>query len=163
PRLLSASGRTPTLTATPLCGGAGDSTMNATVAGSVPQELAREASTTAEPGGTTFSDLVRAHFRREAARAAGDDAAADAAERIYRGRWGELEGNEGKIAAVYWSTRDASGVAMTSGGPRGRRNPLRDTETDVRLHRVTDWVTRDSDAIADTMHACDLLAIRVSE
>src|SRR5262249_29975722 len=93
----------------------------------------------------------------------GDDAAADAADSIYRAKLEDFERNEGKIAAVYWSTRDASAVAMTSGGPRGRRNPLRDTETDVRLHRVTDWVTRDSDAIADTMHAADLLAIRVSE
>jgi hypothetical protein len=137
--------------------------MNATVAGSVPAELSEEISTTAQTGATSFSDLVRAHCRREAARGGGDAGAAKAADAEFQAKLDDFERAEGKIAAVYWSTRNASAVAMTAGRARAQRNPLTDTETDVRLHRVTDWVTRDYDLVADALHACDLLAIRVSE
>jgi gluconate kinase len=52
---------------------------------------------------------------------------------------------------------------LTVGKPHGGRNPLSDTETNVRLHRVTDWVTKDVEPVADALHDCDLLAIRVRE
>lgn len=137
--------------------------MTATVAGSAPLELGKEVTTTAQSGAASFSDVVRTHFKRETARAARDDGAAEDADKEFQGKLKEFEGKEGEIVAVYWSTRNASAVAMTTGRSRGKGNPLVDTETAVRLHRVTDWVTRDSDAVADALHACDLLAIRVGE
>jgi hypothetical protein len=137
--------------------------MTATVAGSAPLELGQEVTTTAQSGAASFSDVVRTHFKRETARAARDDGAAEDADKEFQGKLKEFEGKEGEIVAVYWSTRNASAVAMTTGRSRGKGNPLVDTETAVRLHRVTDWVTRDSDAVADALHACDLLAIRVGE
>ncbi|MGZ4417651.1 MAG: hypothetical protein ACXVRV_05695 [Gaiellaceae bacterium] len=117
----------------------------------------------AQAGAVSFSDLVRAHFRRELARAHPDDGDVDACEREFCERLKEFERKEGSLAAVYWSTHDASAVALTMGHPQAGRNPLVDTEMVVRLHRVTDWVTRHADAIADVLHDCDLLAIRVSE
>jgi hypothetical protein len=57
-------------------------------------------------------------------------------------------------------------VAMTvKPGKRARLDGLglRERDDVVRLHRVTDWVTRDTPRVADLLHECDLLAMRVSE
>lgn len=138
--------------------------MNATVAGAVPDHVEEsEAPANAQVGAVSFSDLVRAHFDRERERENGDAEAAKRADAIYRARLEEFEAENGTIAAAYWSTRNASAIAMTFGRPKGMRNPLIDTENVVRLHRVTDWVTKDAEAVADVLHDCDLLAIRVSE
>jgi hypothetical protein len=137
--------------------------MSATVADVLPNETERaEARWTAQAGAVSFSDLVRAHFAREVARTRGDGRLEDA-ERLFQARLEQFERDEGSVAAVYWSTRNASAVAMTMGHRRAQRNPLVDTETDVRLHRVTDWVTRETEPVADVLHDCDLLAIRVGE
>ena len=117
----------------------------------------------AQAGAVSFSDLVRAHFRREYVRTHPDGGDVEKCERDFCARLEEFERKEGRLTAVYWSTRDASAVALTMGHPRAGRNPLVDTEIAVRLHRVTDWVTKDADAIADVLHDCDLLAIRVGE
>jgi hypothetical protein len=117
---------------------------------------------TAQTGAASFSDLVRAHFRREQERKNDKNGvASDEAEAEYEAKLEEFQEKEGEIAAVYWSTGNASAVAMTIGQPRGERNPFTDTETEVRLHRVTDWVTKDRSQIADLLHESDLLAIRV--
>jgi hypothetical protein len=133
--------------------------MSATVA----EARSNDGGSTAQVGAATFSDLVRAHYDRELARAAGDAAALAAAERELCDRLDTFQRREGKLDAVYWSTRNASAVAMTVGRPHRERNPISDTETNVRLHRVTDWVTKDVEPIADVLHDCDLLAIRVRE
>lgn len=111
-------------------------------------------------GASTFSDLVRAHYNREQARGNGEFAEA---ESDFEKRLARFEDEEGKLAAVYWSTQDASAVALTIGAPRGKRNPVTDTDADVRLHRVTDWVTKDAEPIAELLHECDVLGIRVRE
>ena len=125
-------------------------------------EAEAESGTTAQTGATSFSDLVRAHFRREQERKR-DGVASEEAQADYEAKLAAFEREEGKIAAVYWSTREASAVAMTVGKEHGRLNPFAETDTKVRLHRVTDWVTKDRSEIADLLHECDLLAIRVGE
>lgn len=138
--------------------------MGATVAGAMPDHIEEtDSPASAQVGAVSFSDLVRAHFKRERARKRGDSEAADETERDFRARLKEFEDQEGNLAAVYWSTRNASAIAMTIGNAHSRRNPFVDTENEVRLHRVTDWVTRDAEQVADILHACDLLAIRVGE
>ena len=131
--------------------------MSATVA------VSKEQGSTSQVGAVSFSDLVRAHYWRERVRRSGDPAAIEAAEREFCERLEAFQRREGNLDAVYWSTRNASAVAMTVGTPNGGRNPLADTETNVRLHRVTDWVTKDVDPVADALQDCDLLAIRVRE
>ena len=116
----------------------------------------------AQVGAASFSDLVRAHFRREQARGS-DGAASDAADADFKATLDKFERSEGKLGAIYWSTRNASAVALTFGQPRARRNPFADTETEVKLHRLTDWVTNDAEGIAHLLHDCDLLAVRVTE
>jgi hypothetical protein len=138
--------------------------MSATVAGAVPDHVEEtDSPASAQVGAVSFSDLVRAHYKRERERKRGDSQAAEQAEQEYHERLKEFQDQEGSLAAAYWSTRNASAIAMTVGNAHGRRNPLVDTENEVRLHRVTDWVTRDAEGVADILHACDLLAIRVGE
>lgn len=138
--------------------------MSATVAGAMPDHIEESDSpASTQVGAVSFSDLVRAHYKRERERKHGDTEATRQAEAEFHERLKEFQDQEGTLAAVYWSTRNASAIAMTVGNPRGRRNPLVDTENEVRLHRVTDWVTKDAEPVADILHACDLLAIRVGE
>jgi hypothetical protein len=118
--------------------------------------------TSAQVGASSFSDLVRAHFQREQERAATGAATPETEER-FRRELETFEAAQGTIEAVYWSTRNASAIAMTIGKPKHQGNPFTDTDTKVRLHRLTDWVTADAEPIADLLHDCDLLAIRVSE
>jgi hypothetical protein len=138
--------------------------MSATVAGAMPDHVEEaDAPASTQVGAVSFSDLVRAHYKRERERKRGETAAAEQADEEFQQRLKEFQDKEGSLAAVYWSTRNASAIAMTVGNSRGRRNPLVDTENEVRLHRVTDWVTKDAEPVADVLHACDLLAIRVGE
>jgi hypothetical protein len=113
-------------------------------------------------GASSFSDLVRAHFRREQERQA-NGAASDRVEEEYRARLAEFEREEGELSSVYWSTRKASAVALTVKMSHERRHPFDETEIEVRLHRVTDWVTKNAEPIADLLHECDMLAIRAGE
>jgi hypothetical protein len=117
---------------------------------------------TEQVGAASFSDLVRAHYMREQERGNGA-AARNGAESEFTKRLERFEREEGKLAAVYWSTRNASAVALTIGRPRHQNNPIIETDADVRLHRVTDWVTKSAEPIAELLHECDVLAIRVRE
>ena len=118
-----------------------------------------------ETGAALFPQLVWAHFRWERNHHSGDGPDA-ALERAYRQKLGEFQRSEGRLEQVYWSTRNASAVAMTvKPGKPVRLNGLglRERDDVIRLHRVTDWVTRDAPRVADLLHECDLLAMRVSE
>jgi len=68
-----------------------------------------------EVGSASFSDLVRAHYWRESCRASGDLAATAEADAQYRQQLERFERQEGRVASVYWSTRNASAIAMTIG------------------------------------------------
>jgi hypothetical protein len=113
-------------------------------------------------GAATFSDLVRAHYRREQERDNGARGFAEA-EDDFNQRLKRFQDEEGKLVSVYWSTQDASAVALTIGKPRRQKNPIAETDTDVRLHRVTDWVTKEAEPVAELLHECDVLGIRVRE
>lgn len=123
---------------------------------------AKPAATAHVVGAASFSDLVRAHFEREQERA-DHGAASRETEAEFHRKLEQFEREEGKLAAAYWSTRTASAVAMTIGKPRAARNPIAETEMEIRMHRVTDWLTKDQSLIADVLHDCDLLAIRAGE
>jgi hypothetical protein len=118
-----------------------------------------------ETGAAVFPQLVWAHHQWE--RKLHTDGGSDPVlEQVYRQKLTEFQRKEGRLEQVYWSTRDASAVAMTvKPGKQPRLNGLglRDRDDVVRLHRVTDWATRDAPRIADLLHECDLLAMRVSQ
>ena len=117
---------------------------------------------TAQVGAASFSDLVRAHYRREEERAKGR-AHHNGADHEFAEKLERFEREEGRLASVYWSTRNASAVALTIGKERSKRNPIAETDAEVRLHRVTDWVAKGAEPVAELLHECDVLAIRVRE
>lgn len=124
-------------------------------------------------GGTTtnvkervsFSEVVRVHFRW--------------AQRFHNGKQGveplkdeldaareKFEQQEGRIVNAYWCTTEASAVALTARWPKPqKRSRLRRREKPrepvLQLHRVTDWITVDFLPIAELLHHCDTLAIKV--
>jgi len=102
--------------------------------------------TTEQVGAASFSDLVRAHFRREQERATSGRASKDADD-DYEAKLERFEKEEGRLGSIYWSTHNASAVALTIGKARHARNPFAETDIDVRLHRVTDWVTRNAEPL----------------
>jgi hypothetical protein len=118
-----------------------------------------------ETGAALFPQLVWAHYQWE--RKLHSDGGRDPAlEKAYRQKLTEFQQKEGRLEQVYWSTRDASAVAMTvKPGKQPRLNSLglRERDDVVRLHRVTDWATRGAPRVADLLHECDLLAMRVSQ
>lgn len=134
----------------------------ATIAARAHARPAAEEQAEEQVGASSFSDLVRAHFRREQERRA-NGSTSQASDEEYRTRLAEFERKEGKLASVYWSTRNASAVALTVKMSSKRRHAFAETEIEVRLHRVTDWVTKNAEPIADLLHECDMLAIRAGE
>jgi hypothetical protein len=118
-----------------------------------------------ETGAALFPSVVWAHHQWER-KLHSNDGPDPALERAYRRELTEFQRKEGRLEHVYWCTRAASAVAMTvKPGKQPRLNGLglRERDDVVRLHRVTDWATRDAPRIADLLHECDLLAMRVSE
>jgi hypothetical protein len=84
-------------------------------------------------------------------------------EEEYRRRLAVFEADEGELISAYWCTSEASAVALTLKKRPGLRMRLRGESTDIRFHAVTDWVARDSPEIANVLHTCETLAVRVRE
>ncbi len=133
---------------------------------------ARETSTE-QAGSPLFAELVWAHHLYESARRRKQDSngALQELEAAYLHKLDEFQKKAGRLEHVYWSTKGASAVAMTVKdlGSRSRRwlgrlgpNVL-EHDQHIELHRLTDWVTSEAPRVADLLHECDLLAIRVGE
>src|SRR5262249_6991227 len=81
PRPCTRAARRPTLTQNPPAAGSWEVQMSATVAGAMPDHIEEaEAPASTQVGAVSFSDLVRAHYKRERERKRGDAAAADQAD-----------------------------------------------------------------------------------
>ena len=127
---------------------------------------------TEETGSPLFAELVWAHYRYERERhKAKPGPELDALAKAYADKLAEFQGQVGMLDHVYWSTRGASAVAMTvkdenGHGARwlGHLGPaIVEHDQRVNLHRLSDWVTADAPRVADLLHECDMLAIRVGE
>lgn len=128
-------------------------------------EHAEESEPVAQSGAALFPELVWAHFCWQRERHVSNGRAEELEQKYVR-KLSEFQSAEGQLKDVYWSTRDASAVAMTV--MPARRHGLKgfnihEPDAHVHLHRVSDWVTRDTKGIADLLQECDLLAIRVGE
>jgi len=103
-----------------------------------------------------FAELVRTHYDVEK-----HPNETGALERFHR-TLEQFEAYEGEITHVYWSTKRASAVALTV-KRRGRLAQWAlDDDAVIRLHRVTDWLAPEY-RIAELLHHCDTLAIKVSQ
>jgi hypothetical protein len=116
-----------------------------------------EFTTRGQAGSDTFPELVRAHFAWEKA----DCSEGPEAER-YRAVLQKFQEKEGDLVHVYWATKRPSAVALTRKQRGKLAQRFSDHDDRIRLHRVTDWLARES-RIADLLHHCDTLAIKVSE
>jgi hypothetical protein len=138
--------------------------MSTTAAPSTALEQATEGKTredawvVGQSGGVAFPDLVRAHYEweRNGALDTGD------AAKKWQASLEAFQKQEGEIRYAYWTTQRPSAVALTMKPRRGVAAFLEDDYDEIRLHRATDWVAPER-TIADLMHHCDTLAIRVSE
>jgi hypothetical protein len=130
---------------------------------------------TDQAGSPLFAGLVWAHYLYEEQRRKPEPGQElERLERAYTDKLDEFERRVGKLDRVYWSTRAASAVAMSVkdvANPPGRvarwlgnlGPAIIEHDQHVTLHRVSDWVTPDAPRVADLLHECDLLAIRVGE
>jgi hypothetical protein len=126
---------------------------------------------TEQTGSPVFAELVWAHHRyeRERHRGRGSDSELQTLEQAYRDKLDEFQDCAGRLEQVYWSTKDASAVAMTVGRVRKPRRwrllagGLIEADQEIELHRLTDWSTADARQVADLMDECDLLAVRIGE
>jgi hypothetical protein len=109
----------------------------------------------------TFPELV--HFHRRWRQALdGEEGHLRQAEEDYRAALAAFERRHGKIVNSYWCTSVESAAALTL---RARSRLLRmiGVPDTLRLHRVSDWATKDKPEIAEALHDCDALAIKASE
>jgi hypothetical protein len=131
-----------------------------------------------QSGAVSFAELVRIHFEWERALQRGTPD--EELEKRFRDKLEEFQKNEGTLLHAYWSRRRPSAVALTVNprrrtrlwrrargkADRERRSRSEDAMTAkdvvIRLHRATDWLARES-RIADLLHHCDTLGIRVGE
>ncbi len=118
---------------------------------------ADEFTTSDGAGSDSFPELVRAHYAWEKAGCS----EGPEAER-YRSVLQKFQDKEGDLLHVYWATKRPSAVALTRKERTGIAKRFSDHDDRIRLHRVTDWLARES-RIADLLHHCDTLAIKVSE
>ncbi|HET6657682.1 MAG TPA: hypothetical protein VFG61_07295 [Gaiellaceae bacterium] len=103
-----------------------------------------------------FADLVRTHHDVE------EHPNETGARERYHHTLEQFEAFEGEITHVYWTSRCASAVALTV-KRRGRfAQWVLDDDAVIRLHRLTDWLEPDY-RIAELLHHCDTLAIKVSQ
>jgi len=124
-----------------------------------------------ETGSPLFAGLVWAHYlyERELHKPK-PGPGLDALEETYADKLKEFQLKVGTLDHVYWSTGAASAVGMTvvdqARKPRWlpKWTPaIIEHDQHVALHRVSDWATPDAPRVADLLHECDLLAIRVGE
>ena len=120
-------------------------------------------------GHTSFSQLVRAHHRW-AKQLHGRSRIDEQTLERYQTALADFEGAAGSIVDAYWCLEEASAVALTAREPAQPpgdgflgRLVRRPPEPELRLHRVTDWVTAGISPLADLLHSCDILAIKAGE
>jgi len=97
----------------------------------------------------SFEELVVAHWHWQRS----DDLADEPA---YRAKLAAFEDEFGEIIDSYWCASVPSAVALTE-------KPHRPISQDAfGFHRVSDWATKDEPAIAELLHKCDALTIKIA-
>lgn len=107
--------------------------------------------------GHSFPELVWAHHRWQCDLHAADTLHVPS-ESEYREVLRAFESHHGKIMNAYWCRHEASAVAITRKSRAGRSR-----ENEMHFHSATHWATDRTPEVADVLHDCDSLAIRISE
>ena len=93
-----------------------------------------------------FEEVVDAHWRWRRD---------PSVEEEYRAKLARFESEFGDIVDSYWCESVPSAVALTD-------NPRRLGAPDLEFHRVSDWATKDEPKIAQLLHQCDQLTIKIA-
>jgi hypothetical protein len=93
-----------------------------------------------------FEELVDAHWQWRQDPGAESD---------YRDKLAAFEAEFGPIVDSYWCESVKSAVALTERQRRPRSPQL-------EFHRVTDWATKNDQEVAELLHRCDQLTIKMS-
>jgi hypothetical protein len=107
--------------------------------------------------GHSFPELVWAHHRWQCDLHAAETLHVPS-EFEYREVLRAFESRHGKIVNAYWCRHEASAVAITRKTRSGRSR-----ESEMHFHSATHWATDRTPEVADALHHCDSLAIRISE
>jgi hypothetical protein len=102
-----------------------------------------------------FEELVQAHaaWRRDPS---------EPTETAYRAKLASFEDEFGTIIDSYWCTKVPSAVALTEKRPAHGLRRVARPAPEINFHRVTDWATKDEPAVAELLHKCDELAIKIA-
>ncbi|HEY3765047.1 MAG TPA: hypothetical protein VGL44_07795 [Gaiellales bacterium] len=107
--------------------------------------------------GDSFPELVWAHHRWQSDLHAADTLHVPS-EAGFRETLQAFEARHGEIVNAYWCQHEASAVAITRKDRPGRARGV-----EMRFHSATHWATQNTPEVADVLHDCDSLAIRISE
>ena len=121
-----------------------------------------------QPTVVSFSDVVRAHHAWDVAAQRHDEARTTRAREDFVAQLAQFQRlHKLTVVGAYWSRKEASAVVLTKLQHRPgilrrfvQRVMRREEAPDLRLERVTDWVTGDARELADLLHQCDVLAIK---
>lgn len=127
------------------------------------EAIRREAGQNGQPAqsAVSFPELVWAHFLRQ--RELSETGNLHGPSEVeYRRRLAAFEAAEGKLISAYWCTTEASAVALTE-KKHSTLDRLRGDPSEIRFHAATDWVAKDSPEVANVLHTCETLGVRVRE
>ena len=110
--------------------------------------------------GRSFPELVWAHHCWQSDLRAAETLHVPS-ESEYRQVLKEFESRHGKIVNAYWCRHEASAVAITRKKRSGRSR--RSRESEMHFHSATHWATDRTPEVADVLHDCDTLAVRITE
>jgi hypothetical protein len=106
-------------------------------------------------GWLPFEELVQAH-------AAWRHDPNEETEPAYRTTLASFERACGEIVDSYWCMKVPSAVALTEKRQAGWWRRIAHLAPELDFHLATDWATKDEPAVAELLHKCDDLAIRIS-
>ena len=108
----------------------------------------------------SFAELTWAHHLRQAELAEGGYDGPE--DRRYREFLRRFEAQYGEIVSAYWCSQEASAAAVTVRRP-SRLGRMLGRNDSIRLHRATDWTTKEMPEAAQVLHGLETLAVKVSE
>lgn len=133
----------------------------ADIAAAIPKERPARRRTLRRRETVSFAELVWAHELRQEALDEGRHYEGPEEQR-YREFLARFEAEHGQIVDVYWCRNEASAVAVTV----KRASPLLRLFGHCdrsRLHRATDWATKEMPELAQLMHRIETLGVKAGE
>jgi hypothetical protein len=131
------------------------------VAAAVPEERTRRRGIVRRRETVSFPELVWAHQLRQEAIDAGRHYEG-AEEQRYRAFLRRFEAEHGEIVDAYWCRHEASAIAVTVKRSRPLLRLFGQCDR-ARLHRATDWTTKEMPELARLMHRIETLGVKAGE